>query len=173
MLSAGRVARQGENGRARSVVEVDERPDAAAVADDRKAPPAHELELRVAGRAVEAAVAERDPTGADGGLLELPERGKRLAHRGRRMRVERVLKDASIRVASLLAGADDLWDAPKAAGRPLAGGRVPLGRTGWGASALAFADSGDAPRSAGPSRVSRGVSTSSSCRPSGGGAPFG
>jgi len=171
MLSAGRVARQGENGRARSVVEVDERPDAAAVADDRKAPPAHELELRVAGRAVEAAVAERDPTGADGGLLELPERGKRLAHRGRRMRVERVLKDA-IRVASLLAGADDLWDAPKAAGRPLAGGRVPRERTDRGASALAFADSGDAPRSVGPSRVSRGVSTSSSCRPSGGGASF-
>src|SRR5262245_53024045 len=55
------LAFQGENGRARSVVEMDEPPDAAAAVDDRRAPLAHELELRVAPLVPEPVQQPRPP----------------------------------------------------------------------------------------------------------------
>ena len=68
-----------EHGRRGGVVEVDERDDAAAVADDRELPLAHGLDQPVVGGAVEAAVAKRDPAGVRDRLVEVAHRGVRLA----------------------------------------------------------------------------------------------
>ena len=55
------VVLEREHGRRGGVVEVDPRPDAAAVADDRELPLADRLDRAVVGGAVEDAVAQRDP----------------------------------------------------------------------------------------------------------------
>jgi hypothetical protein len=94
--SAGRAAlERGERRRGR-VVDVDERPDAAAVADDREAALADQLDLVAArcqagARPVEAAVAQRDAAGLRDGLLEAADRRERLAHRRHGVGVERVV----------------------------------------------------------------------------------
>ena len=59
----GRVVLEREHRGRGGVVEVDERRDAAALADDRELALAHRLEQPVVGGAVEAAVAQRDPAG--------------------------------------------------------------------------------------------------------------
>ncbi len=66
-----------EDGRDGGVVEVDERHEAFAVANDRHEPFAHGLEELVAGVAVEAAVAERDPAGGGNHPVEVGHRGER------------------------------------------------------------------------------------------------
>ena len=76
---------EGEHGRGGGVVEVDERRDAAAVADDRELPLAHRLEQPVVGGAVEAAVAKRDAAGVGDGLVEIAHRRVGLAHRRQRV----------------------------------------------------------------------------------------
>jgi hypothetical protein len=63
---------------------VDERHDAAAVADDRELPLAHGLDQAVVVRAVEAAVVKRDSAGVGDCLVEMAHRGVGLARRCRR-----------------------------------------------------------------------------------------
>src|SRR4051812_49863389 len=66
------------------VLEVYERPDAAAVGDDRPLAGTDCLNERIGGIAVEAAVAECDPARAGDGLVEIGHRRHRFAHRCRR-----------------------------------------------------------------------------------------
>ena len=70
---------------------MDPRGDAFAVADDREPPFAHEPDQRVIGGAVEAAVAERDPTGVRNRLVEVGHRRVRLLCSRWRVGVERVV----------------------------------------------------------------------------------
>lgn len=80
------------------VGDVDERPDAASVADHRELALPHHLELLLTLRqrrawAVEDPVAQDDPVSppcAENGRLEMTERGQGLAELGRRRRVERI-----------------------------------------------------------------------------------
>ena len=80
-----------EHGGRRRVVEVDERGDASAFADDRELPLAHGLDQPVVGCSVEDAVAERHPAGVADCLVEVPHRGVALARRRHRGRVERIV----------------------------------------------------------------------------------
>jgi len=59
-----------QHGRSGSVIEVDERCDAAAIADDGELPLVEGFEHPVVGCAVEAAVAQRDSAGCGHGLVE-------------------------------------------------------------------------------------------------------
>jgi hypothetical protein len=85
--------------RLRRVRDVNERPHAATVADQRKLAPAHELELLLArrqrgARPIERAVAQHDPLRpprAEDRLLEMADCGQRLAHLPHGRRIERVL----------------------------------------------------------------------------------
>jgi hypothetical protein len=70
---------------------VDEREDAAAVADDRELPLAHRVDQPVVGGAVEAAVAKRDPAGRGHRLIEMAHGGVGLARGCRRAGVKRVV----------------------------------------------------------------------------------
>ena len=98
VVDAGRAALDRRHGRRGGVVDVDERPDAGAVADDREAALADQLELLAVGAeagagAVEAAVAERDPLdplGSRDELLAALDRVQRRAHRRHGVGVERV-----------------------------------------------------------------------------------
>ena len=63
VVERGAVVFEREHGRCGGVVEVDERGDAAAVADDRELALAHGLDQAVVGGAVEAAVAKGDSAG--------------------------------------------------------------------------------------------------------------
>src|SRR6266487_5030406 len=84
------------DGRGRRVVDVDERPDATAVADDRELALAHEVgEVTVEGEAgawsVEVGVAKDNPfhaLGSQDGVFEVADRLQRLALVRRRVRVE-------------------------------------------------------------------------------------
>ena len=78
------------------VLDVDERPDAAAVADDRELARLEHLPLLAAGGearagAVEAAVAQRDPAGAGDRRLEVLDRLERRAHLLGGLLVQRVV----------------------------------------------------------------------------------
>jgi DNA-binding transcriptional MerR regulator len=85
------AAVEGQYGGGGGVFEVDVRPDARAVADDGELARAHGGDETVVGIAVEVAIAQRDPAGGGDRLVEMGHRGDGLAHRGRRIWVERVV----------------------------------------------------------------------------------
>ena len=62
VVDGGAVVLEREHGRRGGVVEVDERPDAGAVACDRELARTHGLDQPVVGVSVEDAVTERDAT---------------------------------------------------------------------------------------------------------------
>jgi hypothetical protein len=128
------VVAEGQHGRGGGVVQVDVRPDAAAVADDGELAGAHEGGPAVARVAVEVAVPQRDPACGGDRLVEVGQRGEGLARRGRGCRVERVVLGldrpalAGIAVAGIALG-DDL---AAAHARGAGGGQQDVGAFGPG-----------------------------------------
>src|ERR671922_351716 len=91
VVDRGAVVLEREHGRRGGVVEVDERDEPAAIADDRETRLAHQRGPAVVGRAIEPAVAKRDPAGGGDRLVEVAHCSERLAGRFRRGGVERVV----------------------------------------------------------------------------------
>src|SRR5262249_34742773 len=80
VVNAGRAALEGKNGGGSSILEMYERPDAAAIADNWKLAPPHERKLGVIGRTVERPVAEREAPRLDHHPLEVANGHQGRAH---------------------------------------------------------------------------------------------
>jgi hypothetical protein len=99
VVDAAAAVLDRRDGRIRGVRDMDERPHAAAVADERELALAHQLELLLArcqrcARPVEGAVAQHDslrPLRSEHRGLEMANRGQRVAHVARGCRVEWVV----------------------------------------------------------------------------------